>query len=92
MICSLDEYFEKRKKKSLDEAFEYARCIFEREHRRPVPADFIEEFPYFVDGRNIDHYADIPIRSQLRDSYEIWIKVHRRVYDSFEDFLKAAGL
>ena len=53
VICSLDEYFEKRKVACVEEAFEYARSIKERFNRSPTIADFWEEFPLFVDGDNL---------------------------------------
>lgn len=65
VICSIDEYYAKRKKKSVEEAFEYARSIKERFHRRPVPADFWEEFPLFVSGDEIEKYQQIPIYQQI---------------------------
>ncbi|HOU67693.1 MAG TPA: acyltransferase [Paludibacteraceae bacterium] len=92
VVCTLDEYYEKRKKRAMGEAFEYARTIQERLHRRPVPADFYEEFHYFVDGSNADQYPEIPLRKQLRESYDEWMKEHKRTFDTFDDFLKAAGI
>lgn len=92
VICSIDKYMEKRKQVALFEAFEYAQSIYTREKRLPVPADFREEFIYFVDASNIDQYPMIPIRSQLGKSYDIWLKEHKAIFPSFEDFLKAAGL
>lgn len=65
VICSIDEYFEKRKKQSVDEAFEYARSISARFGRRPVPEDFWEEFPLFISGDNVDNYPQIPVRQQI---------------------------
>lgn len=50
VICTLEEYYEKRKSACIEEAFEYARSIKERFNRRPVISDFWEEFPLFVEG------------------------------------------
>lgn len=65
VICSLDEYFEKRKEKSVEEAFEYARSIVERYGRRPVPEDFWEEFPLFISGENLCDYPQVPVKQQI---------------------------
>lgn len=92
VICTLDEYFEKRKKVCVEEAFDYARSIKERYNRRPVPADFWEEFPLFVSGNEVDKYPEIPIKKQLGNSYNSWTKKHKAQFKSFEEFLKAAGL
>lgn len=92
VICSLDEYFEKRKQKSIHEALDYARSINERFHRRPIPSDFWEEFPLFVSGGEIDRYPEIPIREQLGGAYADWAHTHKACYGSFDDFLRAAGI
>lgn len=92
VICTLEEYYERRKKKCINEAFEYARSIQERLHRRPVPADFWEEFPLFVSGDQIEQYPDIPIKQQLGLAYPHWKENHKALYNSFEDFLQAAGI
>lgn len=92
VICTLDQYYERRKAKALEEAFEYARAIKERKHRRPVPADFFESFGYFVNGNEVDKYPEIPIRYQLGPGFEEWQKNHKAIYSSFDDFLHAAGI
>lgn len=92
VICSLDEYFEKRKKKGLQEAFEYAQSIVKSFGRKPIPADFFEEFPYFVDGTNIHSYPSIPVESQLGRALDVWQKNHVATFKSFDEFLKAAGI
>lgn len=91
-LCTLDEYFEKRKKCCVEEAFDYARSIQERFGRRPVPSDFFEEFPLFVSGNEVDKYPEIPIRRQMKEAYEHYVKTHKAQFSSFDEFLKAAGL
>ena len=93
MVCSIDEYFERRLVKCEEEAFAYAKSIVERYGRRPKVSDFFEEFPLFVDSHNIDEYIDVlPIRRQLDVYYDRWIKNHKAKYDGFEEFLIAAGI
>lgn len=95
VICTLDQYYEKRKKKALEEAFELAREIQRVKKRRPITADFREEFVYFVSGNEIDKYPEIPIKNQLTtmgDCYNKWTKEHKALYNSFDEFLKAAGI
>ncbi len=92
VICSLDEYFEKRKEKSVEEAFEYARSIVARYGRRPVPSDFWEEFPLFVSGDEVDMYPEIPIKRQLGTAYNHWCANHKALFKSFDDFLEAAEI
>lgn len=92
VICTLDEYFEKRKNRCVEEAFDYARSIKERYGRRPVPADFWEEFPLFVSGNEVTKYPDIPIERQMGEAYTDYIKTHKAKFRSFDEFLEAAGL
>lgn len=92
VICSLDEYYEKRKAKALDEAFEYARSIVERFNRMPTVADFKEEFPYFVNGDEVDDFPDINIVAQLGLAQKHWSKNHKKQFADFDSFLKAAGI
>lgn len=93
IICSLDEYFEKRKLACIEEALEYARSINERYNRMPTITDFWEEFPLFTDGKDVDAGNSLIIR-QLGGvaNFEIWKKRHKAPYKGFEEFLKAAGL
>lgn len=92
VICTLDEYLEKRKTKALSEAFEYALAIRQRENRMPKPEDFREEFPYFVDASNMCDYPHLPYQIQLGPEIETWKKKHKRMFSSFEAFLDAAGV
>ena len=92
VVCTLGEYYEKRKKACVAEAFEYARSIRERFGRRPVVEDFWEEFPLFVSGNEVDRYPTLPIKKQLGPAYEEWVKNHRAPYKDFDEFLKEAGL
>ena len=92
VVCSIDDYYKKRKEKSLEEAFVYARSIKRRFHRNPVPSDFNEEFVFFVDRNNINEYSYLPIKYQLGVAYEKWISGHKAIFSSFEQFLMAAGI
>lgn len=90
VITTIEKYYSKRKDACVSEAFLYAQSIVERFGRKPVPTDFWEEFPLFVDKSNIDNYPEIPIKRQLQTAYDEWLKVHEAPYKSFEEFLDAA--
>lgn len=92
VICTLDEYLDRRKQKMFDEAAEYARAIAEKEGRRPTAADFWEEFHLFMDGDNMSLYPEVPLRRQLCERYDYWVKNHKRTFDGLDEFLKAAGV
>ena len=76
---SIEEYYKKRLEQSEYEALEYARSIQERFGRKPVPADFWEEFIFFVSGNELPEYNN-------------YVKNHIAKYRSFDDFLKAADI
>lgn len=92
VVMSLEDYYKKRLVKCEIEALDYARSIQERFQRKPIPADFWEEFIWFVSGNEIDNYPDIPIKRQLGPFYERYVKEHKAKYRSFDEFLKAAGI
>jgi len=92
VICTLDEYYERRKTEALQESFEYARGIRDRYHRRPVPEDFTESFVWFVNGKDIDKYPNLPIKYQLGAAYDNYRANHVAKFASFDEFLKAAGI
>lgn len=91
-IMTLQEYYNKRIKKSRDEALEYARSIIERFGRQPVVEDFWEEFPLFVSGKDVCKYPNLPIKSQLGPIYEHYVKEHIAEFENFEAFLKEANI
>lgn len=90
VVCSLDEYFQKRKAKGLEEAIEYVRSIKERFGRRPFPKEMREEFIYFVDKNNIADYPEIPVKFQLGNGYEEWLRKHKATFQSFDEFVDYA--
>lgn len=91
VICTLEEYYEKRKSACIEEAFEYARSIKERFNRRPVISDFWEEFPLFIEGEENLFDKNLIIR-QLggMKNFNIWKEQHKAPFKSFEEFLDAA--
>ena len=92
VLMTIDQYYEKRLAQAENEAFEYVRSIQARFGRAPRLEEMTEEFIWFVDGKDIDKYPMLPIRSQLGDSYDEYAMRHKAKYNGFEDFLKAAGM
>ncbi|AOY01890.1 DapH/DapD/GlmU-related protein [Jeongeupia sp. USM3] len=90
VICSIDEYRDKRRAEHLAEARDYACSLVEAFGRRPVPSDFWEEFPLFLNG---DQLADgVPVQGQLGASFEHYRNHHRAPYQGFEAFLQDCKL
>jgi acetyltransferase-like isoleucine patch superfamily enzyme len=90
VICSIDEYYEKRKIQCVYEAFIFARSIKERYGRMPIIEDFREEFPLFLNGN--EDYPGLPIEKQLGRSFEIYKQKHKALFNGFKDFLEKAEL
>ena len=91
VLCSLEEYRQKRLTQYEQEAMDYARSIKERFHRDPKVEEFYEEFSLFVDGENENQYPNLPIVRQLGGvGYHLWKKSHKRKFKDFDDFIKNA--
>jgi len=90
VICTIEEYYQKRKGTYIDEAKDYARSIKKNFGRQPDYADFWEEFPIFLDGNEMND--DIPIKKQLGNSFSYYHQNHKSVYANINDFLKDCGL
>lgn len=90
VVCSLDEYYQKRKAKGLSEAVEHVKAFQENFGRDPLPHELYEEFIYFVDASNVEEYErkGVPVRSQLSVAYEDWIATHKAQFTSYEDFIQ----
>ena len=88
VICTVEEYFEKRKEKGLEEAVEYIRAFKERYHRNPeLNLELREEWIYFVDGSNIMDYPQIPVKQRVGKAYENWLKTHHAPFHSYQEFM-----
>lgn len=93
VVCTLQDFYEKRIKKSEEEAKDYARSIVERFGRKPKAIDFWEEFPLFVDATNIEDYPEMQkvMKRQLGKTYDNYMRTHKAKYKSLKDFLNDAG-
>lgn len=88
ILCTLEEYHEKRKQQCVLEALEYARSIQERFNRKPVISDFREEFQLFIDKNNIQDFDKELIIAQLgEENFETWLSRHKKIFKDFDDFL-----
>jgi acetyltransferase-like isoleucine patch superfamily enzyme len=90
VICTIEEYYQKRRQRYIEEAKEYARCIWSQYRRLPVPADFWEEFPIFLDGN--ESCNSIDIKRQLGNSFTHYTRNHKSIYRDFSAFLDDCGL
>lgn len=87
VICSIEEYYERRKNEWIAEAKDYAVAIRERFRREPTKNDFRPEFGLYTDATCIDSNDIDSIVSRLGERYEQWISSHKAEYHGFEEFL-----
>ena len=93
VVCTLDEYYQKRKSKVVAEAKQYARDLYHYRGSRPTVEDFWEEFALFYhDEENypeafIQRIKNVQMPGDLFDEF---IKNNKPIYASFEDFLDDA--
>jgi acetyltransferase-like isoleucine patch superfamily enzyme len=92
VICTIEEYYHKRKRLYIDEAKMYARSIKENLGRNPVPADFWEEFPLFLKGGESIEGCKVSVQYQLGSHYEKYRNFHQPPYENLEEFLRDAGV
>ncbi len=88
VISTLENYFVKRKGQYADEAIKYALAIYES-GRTPQIADFYDDYPAFVDGRNYQDYDYPYSRIFSPESFEQWKMAHHAPYFGFEEFMTA---
>lgn len=87
VLCTLEDYYTKRKYACVEEARDYACSITERFNRLPKLKDFWEEFPLFIDRKNISNLEKDMIVKQLGENFQKWLECHERKFDGFNDFL-----
>lgn len=90
VVCSINEYYTRRKRKGLSEAVEYAKAIQKRFGRDPLPCEMTEEFIYFVNKDNVERYEfeGVPVKKQLGKAYSKWIINHQSKFSDFESFVR----
>jgi carbonic anhydrase/acetyltransferase-like protein (isoleucine patch superfamily) len=88
VICTIEEYYEKRKKQYVEEAIDYAKSVKERLNREPNINDFMDDYPCFTDGNNYANYPMIPFQRVLKNHFEVWKKKHKSEFNGFHEFME----
>lgn len=92
VICSLEDYYKKRKNQQLNEALEYGSSIISQLQREPKIEDFKEEWVLFM---NMNEYNSNPIMRKIVDfRIKGYVPIEdflnrEKPYQSFEDFRTA---
>ena len=93
VVCSLDDYYCKRKSAAQEEAKQYARELYFYRGEKPTVEDFWEEFALFYHPNEEypKSFVDRIKRQQLPGNlYEHFLQTNKPIYSSFEDFLEDA--
>ena len=90
VICTLDEYYEKRKKQSYEEALNLARIIYKKTGKRPTIEQMYEEFPMWMEGEQEDDRLKFSVEFQTAGYHDIWKKQHKAPFSSFDEFIDKA--
>lgn len=84
-ICTISDYYEKRKASQLEEAVIYAISIMERYKRLPVMDDFGEFFELFLE-REESKFGNIQVKHQTRNKFENFME-SKPLFNGFDEFL-----
>lgn len=89
VLCSIEEYYEKRKKQCIYEAVEYAQSIKDRLGREPRITDFTEEWALFFREKDFEKYPEMHqvIDWRLKGSFKTFFQKQKPVFDGFHAFL-----
>ena len=88
VICTIEEYYQKRKMQGLEEAKEYIRAFRKRNGLNPyLNLELREEWMYFIDATNIVDYPEVPVRQRVGKGFDEWLKKHKAPYHSYDDFM-----
>lgn len=87
VICSYEEYYQKRRTRQTGETIDLALAIIEK-GREPQIWDFRDDYSCFVDESNYQEYP-YPYSHIFTDKeFEIWKRNHHKEFEGFEDFMK----
>lgn len=86
VVCSLDEYYHRRKTQSYEETILFALEIF-KNGRTPVVDDFYDDYPAFVDASNYKEYNFNYKRQFSDEQFAEWLKHHKAPYNGFDEFM-----
>lgn len=87
VVCSIDEYYQKRKKQYRKELFDYASTLINNSNISKD--DFKDDYILFVDASNYRQY-DYPYSNVFSsEQFEIWKSTHKKEFIGYEEFIEA---
>jgi acetyltransferase-like isoleucine patch superfamily enzyme len=95
VICTLDEYYKKRKEKYITEAKWYANKIYSETGNKPTIQNMGPFFPLYL-GRNkseVEKFNDyFNLSGDSKDEIIDGFMKQKPIYNSFDDFLEDVGI
>lgn len=92
VVCTLDDFYQKRKARVLEDAFRLAAIIRKEKGREPLPKEV--GYPFLYIGRTIEALRNSGCRTKIHgDSENEIVKdflSSTPMYNSFEEFLEAS--
>lgn len=94
VVCSIEEYYQKRRQIQVKEAVELGVSIIENLNRQPVITDFKEEWVLFLTESDMEKYPEILPQVNLRigNIKEEFFRQRLLYYNGWEDFLNEINL
>ena len=94
MICTIEEYYKKRKSKCIKEAIELACSIKNRLGRDPKITDFKEEWSLFFRKEDFEKYPEMRsiIEFRLKDKFEAFFSTHKPSFDGYDEFMDEVNI
>ena len=91
VICTLEEYYKKRKTLSVNESIELGRIIVNKLNRTPQITDFKEEWSLFFREQDFINHPEMHkiIDWRLKCDFKKFRDMHNVVFDGFDKFLAA---
>lgn len=91
VICSIEDYYQRRKKAQIEEALEYGVSIWKNLKREPVITDFREEWVLFLTKEDYKNFPKIRSEVDFRigEFRDYWFEHNQLVFDGYKEFLKA---
>lgn len=91
-ICSIEEYYFRRKKRQIKEALEYRDSITANLKREPKIEDFFEEWVLFLDENELKKYPSMEreVEKRIGNFKESFFRNQKLAFPNFQSFLKAS--
>ncbi|PXY02173.1 acyltransferase [Marinifilum breve] len=93
-VCSLDEYYERSRRKYMEEMKEYYYHIKNVEKRTPTVEDFKKEYSLFINGDKIDDFLESldkrsnrKLRQEMENNYDCYKNNHVAMFNGFDDMV-----